>query len=610
MATVIDALVVTLGLDPTAYKAGSAEVKRDSAAMRDQIKADAEATESAAKASADTSIKAKTAVTEAERKQAIEEAKTRKDREEGNKQLVEGNKKVGESFSGIRRELFATLAALVGANALKNFVVSTVNDFNGLSIAAQNAGINVAEVFAFGATVERSGGNRDAARASLTALASAMQTWRTLGQASGDLRYGFSQIGGSLSDDPAEIFEKYSKWAEGKDQARVTQIGRQLGFDEGSINLAMKGAKNFSEEMKKSYALGVPTEEDIEAVRRLKQEFTELKQAIGGAAREMLVSASPALTKMIDKTTELIQGNREATKWVLGLGSAFTILGGIWAAIKVPAWLARLLGIGGTVARAAPAVAGAAGAGMALPSIGSLGIGGAVVAVGMSIPSGGETGEDNRMAERWNAYRAAKNAGKSDAEVRAAFMSGSANISTVAGRQAQAKAYFMSQGWSEANASGMVAGMTAENDTLDPHRPNPYSAGKSHAYGVGQWLVARQKDFKDWSGIDIQKSTFEQQLAFIQYELTQGKEIEAGNAIRGSANRNFAAYNYLAEYMRPGKGLYGDVRRAGKALPAITSIGTVNVYSNASDGKGLARDFRKEVTNKAAYVQQANSGVQ
>ena len=80
----------------------------------------------------------------------------------------------------------------------------------------------------------------------------------------------------------------------------------------------------------------------------------------------------------------------------------------------------------------------------------------------------------------------------------------------------QAMAYFQSQGWSEAQAAGIVANLDAESGMAH----NIHQIGGGPGYGLAQWEGPRQASFREWAGKDIQNSTFAEQLEFIQWELT------------------------------------------------------------------------------------------
>lgn len=97
------------------------------------------------------------------------------------------------------------------------------------------------------------------------------------------------------------------------------------------------------------------------------------------------------------------------------------------------------------------------------------------------------------------------------------------------GSAEEAMNFFIGRGWTREQAAGIVGNLDVETGgTFNPAAIND-SEG---AYGIAQWRGSRRTDFERWSGRSIVGSTFQQQLEFIHYELTQGNERSAGNKLR------------------------------------------------------------------------------
>jgi hypothetical protein len=107
--------------------------------------------------------------------------------------------------------------------------------------------------------------------------------------------------------------------------------------------------------------------------------------------------------------------------------------------------------------------------------------------------------------------------------------------------------FFMGQGWTKEQAAGISANLGAESNY------NPGTTGDNgQAYGLGQWHKDRQKDFESWAGKGIRGSSQDEQLRFVQYELTQGKETAAGDALRAAKTAQEAGSVVSRKYERPG----------------------------------------------------------
>ena len=200
-----------------------------------------------------------------------------------------------------------------------------------------------------------------------------------------------------------------------------------------------------------------------------------------------------------------------------------------------------------------------------------------------------------------------------------------------------AMAYFQAQGWSREQAAGLAANIKRESAfRADAVGDN----GK--ACGIGQWHPDRQAVFQKVFGKPIQGSSIEEQMAFMQYELTQGNERKAGNLLKGATRADEAAAIVSKHYERPAKregeaakrgqmalAMLGGVPGASQAAvgagavqvaqanaaaaPGATSksvethIGEVKVYTAATDANGIAKDMGKSLDY--LFTSQANYGL-
>lgn len=124
----------------------------------------------------------------------------------------------------------------------------------------------------------------------------------------------------------------------------------------------------------------------------------------------------------------------------------------------------------------------------------------------------------------------------------------------------QATGFFQNQGWSRAQAIGIVANLDAESG-MDA---GVHQIGGGPGYGLAQWENPRQRDFAAWAGHDIHGTSFEEQLRFVQYELTHSNSA-AGNALRGADTPGEAASIVTRLYERPADSAGEAVRRAQRA---------------------------------------------
>lgn len=120
--------------------------------------------------------------------------------------------------------------------------------------------------------------------------------------------------------------------------------------------------------------------------------------------------------------------------------------------------------------------------------------------------------------------------------------------------------YFQSVGWTKQQAAGLTAQIVSES-AFDPKAVG--DSGK--AYGILQWHPDRQAEFAKWAGHSMQGSTVAEQRAFMNYELTQGKERAAGARLRATTTGSEAGAVASQAYVRPADVMGEASRRSGLA---------------------------------------------
>jgi len=127
--------------------------------------------------------------------------------------------------------------------------------------------------------------------------------------------------------------------------------------------------------------------------------------------------------------------------------------------------------------------------------------------------------------------------------------------------------FFQSKGWTEAQAAGIVGNLMAESQ-LNPRVFNGAGGGNGAA-GIAQWRGSRQTNFQTRYGKPVLQGTFEEQLDFVNYELTQGTETDAGARLKATTNAADAATVVDRYYERSeGKDLQKRINNANSLTGA------------------------------------------
>jgi hypothetical protein len=145
----------------------------------------------------------------------------------------------------------------------------------------------------------------------------------------------------------------------------------------------------------------------------------------------------------------------------------------------------------------------------------------------------------------------------------------------------------MGMGWSKDQAAGIVANLKHESSM------NPKAVGDSgKAYGLAQWHPDRQANFKKWAGKDIRDSSAEEQMRFVNYELTEGAEMRAGRLLRAAKSAKQSGEIVSRYYERP-KNVEAEEAKRGASAVQIAQTTEINI-NGASDPGATARAVASE----------------
>ncbi len=299
MATVVDSLVVTLGMDASHFK-------RESGTINVYLK------------------------------------DARDNAERTAREMDARGVQASQFFSRIKNEALGFIGVLVGARGLKDFVASTTNDLASLGRAAQNMGTSVANLAAFRNMIERNGGSADEAAGAFQRMADQVQRFNTFGEGSAEFIGAKNVVGSGRGDTPMETFLKFSKFAEqhAQEPLRVRMVGQMLGLDQSSINEAMRGYQQVEKDLAESRRLGLPTEQMSQQAQQLQRDWYGLSQAAQNLGNVVYSDTEPALHKVLLWAQDMIVNDPATTKAITAISTGLIALG----AVRISA---NLIGLGG-----------------------------------------------------------------------------------------------------------------------------------------------------------------------------------------------------------------------------------------------------------------------
>lgn len=350
-ATVIDALLVTLGLDTSDFRKGQKDVSDDLKKQREDAKNTA-------------------------------------------KEMAEQGKKAASFFSSIKTELLALTGVTVTAGGLISFVKSTTSGLMDLSIQSKALGLSARELDGWSKSAEAAGSSAEKISASLQGFQGAIQGARV-----GDYS---SSIFGGLAQLNALTGQNFDVWGQDASSLAKTsldalrkisdpnlrrQVGLSLGFDDATLqrnqegkflpdvdrltkssgisNESINGAKEFNSawtELTQNldttknqfYTFLIPYVRDFNVVLRdlsnwMKSHPEEMKQKV-----DAFFGAIESGAKMADKAAQAVGGWENAIKIIIGASVGGKLLFFLTnlsksllglARITLPGWLVAAAGL-------------------------------------------------------------------------------------------------------------------------------------------------------------------------------------------------------------------------------------------------------------------------
>lgn len=433
------------------------------------------------------------------------------------------------AFTGLTNSALKLGAVLASKLAIDKVVGdfkaagTELNNFNRLT------GLSTQNVQALGQALAAQGGNAQDALAAMQKIQDLMASPITgnVGWFGDVAKLGLDPNAIIGAQDTAEALVNIAGAFEKMTPLNQRLAGQALGFDENTIRLLMRGRDAVEQQMDSRGKLGIMTQKQIEDAARLTKATSELNLVFSDMGNTIAGELVPAFAEMAEDFTEFYRNNKELVD--SGLEAFFGTL-----AKNIELVSAALILMGGASAlkglaalRALAFGAGAAGGSGA----GSAAAGALAGASAMRIATGGlaalfyssslNEGEEEEL--RNNRLR------KGGAEGAAATID-----------------YFRAKGWTEDQAKGIAANIEQESG----FRADAEGDG-GNAYGLAQWHPDRQANFAKFSGKDIRDSTAQEQLDFIHYELTRGKEKAAGERLKMASSASEAAAIVSQYYERP-----------------------------------------------------------
>ncbi|HHT0275181.1 lytic transglycosylase domain-containing protein [Klebsiella oxytoca] len=276
-ATVIDALLVTLGLDTSDFRKGQKDVSNDLKKQREDAKNTA-------------------------------------------KEMAEQGKKAASFFSSIKTELLALTGVTVTAGGLISFVKSTTSGLMDLSIQSKALGLSARELDGWSKSAEAAGSSAEKISASLQGFQGAIQGARV-----GDYS---SSIFGGLAQLNALTGQNFDVWGQDASSLAKTsldalrkisdpnlrrQVGLSLGFDDATLQRNQEG-KFLPDVDRLTKSSGI-TDASTKGAKEFTAAWAELGQNLDTVKNKIYVGLIPTIRDLNGLLIEWSSGNEKSSSF-------------------------------------------------------------------------------------------------------------------------------------------------------------------------------------------------------------------------------------------------------------------------------------------------------
>lgn len=259
-------------------------------------------------------------------KKAVDDAKKGvKDFRKQAKDVEDANRSMADGFGAVTRKALALYGLLVGAGSLKEFVVDQVNANAALGRTSKTVDMAVEALSAWRNLAVINGGTVDGITHSIQGLVQEFQNFALTGESSvlpyfRALRVNIADVKTGKMRDINDILLDLAERFHSMDPAKAAAFGRAIGLDEDTINLLIQGRDALKAQLDMQKQLGVVTEKDTRAAIALQKAWGRTATAATTFGRSLLTTLAPALVRILDLSTGILAQNARGNLFWKGVG--------------------------------------------------------------------------------------------------------------------------------------------------------------------------------------------------------------------------------------------------------------------------------------------------
>lgn len=299
MAQVIDALLVTLGLNSDAFNRGidaANKKRRELDQTVDRGNQRQQRTD-----------------------RTIDEANRRRQRE-----AEDRTKRQVEGFKNIRNQVLGLFAIFTAGKGIKDFITDTINSTANLGFMAANLKMSTQDLTAWQLASQRAGGTAEGMTAQLKESSDTLAQLKS-GMGPNEGLQWFFRLGGSsdaLKDGNTYLLARSKILADmfSVDPGQAALMAKNLGISEDQFNFIKQGPDAVLKMVAAQEKNAVVTEKDAAAALELKNKMLDLRDSLVGTATRIVLQMAPALEKMfarLERGAQWVADHREdIAKWI------------------------------------------------------------------------------------------------------------------------------------------------------------------------------------------------------------------------------------------------------------------------------------------------------
>ena len=230
------------------------------------------------------------------------------------------SKETSSGFAELARSAGAFLAVIGGATALKVMIGDFITTNAELKRLSDNLGLAVTEISAWSNATELLGGSAQGLQGTLDMLSKSQTQLMLTGESSlipymtalGISLAGVTGRAKPVTDILLELSDRFSHM----DRTTANNMGRMMGIDQGTMNLLLQGRKELELTLRRQRESNVVTKAQAEAAQKLQTQIVALKQGFAAFGRGLLEQALPMLEKMLGWLNELSDWVRANSEFV------------------------------------------------------------------------------------------------------------------------------------------------------------------------------------------------------------------------------------------------------------------------------------------------------